>query len=69
MSRMREPSVALSKHGQMLADRAAKAEIARREEVWRKWERKHAMFPSLVEGDRGCVSPLGGVAQPTARKP
>lgn len=63
---MREPRTALSKHGQMLADRAAKAELARREEVWRKWHRGRAMFPSLLEGDRGACSPLGG--QPSMRR-
>jgi hypothetical protein len=33
-------------------------EIERREEEWRKWERKHSLFPSTVPGDRGACSPL-----------
>jgi hypothetical protein len=62
MSKTREPSVALSKHGQMLYELGSRRELARREEVWREWHRKWAMFPSLIEGDRGATSPLGGQA-------
>jgi hypothetical protein len=54
--------MASSRHTQQLYELGSRREIARREEVWRKWYRDHAMFPSLLEGDRGCVSPLGGVA-------
>jgi hypothetical protein len=60
----------LSRYAQMLYELGSRRELARREEVWSKWEeeqRKHAMFPSTMDGDRGCVSPLGtGVAKPAS---
>lgn len=59
----------LSRHAQMLYEYGSRRELARREEVWSKFEeeqRKLAMFPSTMDGGRGAVSPLGGVARPAS---
>ena len=47
---------------------ASTDEAERRLWEWRYGPRPEPMFPSTLPGDRGAVSPLGGVARPAQEK-
>jgi hypothetical protein len=47
----------------------AKQELKRLASEMGEQDRQRQMFPSTFPGDRGAVSPLGGVAKPAPKEP